>query len=164
MNTHVNATWEQRSIRSSLKAYFKPHLTKYHFDKLFHVFLKKCLNTLQEAPRSGSGQLEQWGGLFLLLGPMPLKEAFYLEDSVSEIDSTSWELYLRLALAPFLAKCPGFTHWTPSFHTCWNLALSAWDSALPQTPERTAWKVYLKDLCTHLNLWIVNNTVWFHTS
>lgn len=170
---HVNATWELRSIRSSLKAYFKPRLTKCHFDKLFCAFLKKCLNILQEDPRSGSSQslldsdmlsLEQWDSLSLLRGPRPLKEALWLADSVSEIDSTSWELYPRLALAPFSAKYSGLTRWTPSFHTCWNLALPTWDSALPQTTKWTAWKVYLKDFCTRVKLWILNHTVRFHTS
>lgn len=30
--------------------------------------------------------------------------------------------------------------------------------------QRTVWTVYLKDFCTHVKLWILNITVWFHTS
>lgn len=164
---HVSATWGQRSIHSSLKAYFKPRLTNtfvpfwrsaWTFPRRFQVRVKSVPVGFRYS------KLEQWGSLSLLLGPRPWKEALWVADCVSEIDSTFWKLYLRLALAPFSAKCLGLTHWTPSVHTCWNLALLAWDSVLPQTPKRRAWKVYLKVFCMHVKLWILNNTVWFHTS
>lgn len=133
-------------------------LSEEHSPRRFQVRVKSVSAGFRHS------KLEQWGSLSLLLAPRPLKEALWVADCASEIDSTSWKLpqvgistHLSQVLRPH-----SLDTLLPQMLESGFAGLG--QGVLPQTPKRRAWKDYLKVFCTHVKLWILNNTAWFHAS
>lgn len=130
-------------------------LSEEHSPRRFQVRVKSVSAGFRHS------KLEQWGSLSLLLAPRPLKEALWVADCASEIDSTSWKLpqvgistHLSQVLRPH-----SLDTLLPQMLESGFAGLG--QGVLPQTPKRRAWKDYLKVFCTHVKLWILNTQLDF---